>query len=75
MMGRKQAQWVQVSALVEIALLAGDAKFMAEESSKYAAAIPTRSAFAVLTAINLILVVYMAIRLLRFHKKRGPLFG
>ena len=64
---------MQVSGLVEIALIAGDIKFMVEQGSEYSAAIPTRAAFAVLTCINLILVVYLAVRLLKYHhRKRRP---
>lgn len=61
---------LQVSALVELALIAGDIKFMVEQGEKYKAAIPTRVVFAILTGINLNLVVYLGIRLLRYHEKR-----
>lgn len=64
---------LQVSGLVEIALIAGDTKFMVEQQEKYSASIPTRTAFAVLTAVNLVLVVYMAVRLLNFHNHRKKL--
>ena len=65
---------MQVSGLVEIALIAGNIKFMVEQGSKYSAAVPTRAAFAVLTCVNLVLVVYLAVRLLRYHraKRRSP---
>lgn len=58
---------------MEIALIAGDTKFMVEQQEKYSAAVPTRTAFAVLTAVNLVLVVYMAARLLNFHNHRKQL--
>ena len=59
---------------MEIVLIAGDIKFMVEEGSTYSAAVPTRAAFAVLTCVNLVLVVYLAVRLLKYHRaqRRSP---
>lgn len=59
-----------MSALVELALIAGDVKFMIEQGDKYTAAIPTRASFAVLTGVNLVMVIYLAARLTRYHRRR-----
>mmetsp|Transcript_20078 Transcript_20078/g.40531 ORF Transcript_20078/g.40531 Transcript_20078/m.40531 type:complete len:287 (+) Transcript_20078:90-950(+) len=60
---------LQVSGLVEAALITGDIVFMKSEQDKYPAAVPTRLPFAILTGINLILVAYMYVELWLYHRE------
>jgi hypothetical protein len=60
---------LQVAALVESALIAGDILFMVDFSEKYPVSIPTRMPFLIPTAINLALIIFVYIEMYRFHKR------
>mmetsp|Transcript_9938 Transcript_9938/g.28487 ORF Transcript_9938/g.28487 Transcript_9938/m.28487 type:complete len:387 (+) Transcript_9938:190-1350(+) len=60
---------LQVGALVESALIAGDIKFMVNQAATYSASVPTRMPFLLLTAVNLVLVLYLYVEMYRFHKR------
>eukprot|EP00466_Bigelowiella_natans_P011941 jgi/Bigna1/81313/fgenesh1_pg.79_\ len=66
---------LQVSGLVEAALITGDVVFMETMKDEYPAAISTRAPFAILTGTNLVLVAYMYANLWWFHHEEDEKGG